>query len=260
MTMNKVKILFICLMPLVAAAQAPVSTRISSGFDIGAGFRKEQISPSISYYQLLNVTRQKLLSIGWTANFRTNYASNVDYITAPANLSRGGKTGFYALGAPLVASNLDTLRMTSASGTSFNLGIRVQVHLKYVDIGASADLLGLTLGRSRIGQYISSTGAFVAGKTAAGADSTARFVGANTSQNAKLTIANLQLLGDNSIGTLATEVYARVLLGQRFGVKVGYQWLSTEYTTSVKNVVDNNNRFRSRSGLTYVAVTIPLFR
>ncbi len=244
----------------MAAAQGPVSTRLSSGLDIGTGFRQEQISPSIAYYQLLNVTRQKLLSLGWTATLRANYASNVDYITAPANLSRGGKTGFYALGAPLIAGNLDTLRMSSASGTSLNLGIRAQIHLKYVDIGATADLLGITIGRNRIGQYISSTGSFVVGTSAAGTDSTARFTGGHVSQTAAPTIANLQLLGDNSIGTLATEVYARVLLGQRFGVKVGYQWLITEYTASVKNVVDDNNRFRSRSGLTYVAVTIPFFR
>lgn len=249
-----------CFVPLISVAQEPVSTRINSGLDIGVGFRQEQISPSISYYQLLNVTRQKLFSLGWTATLRANYASNVDYITAPANISRGGKTGFYALGAPLVAGNLDTLRMASASGTSLNLGIRAQIHLKYIDIGATADLLGITIGRNRIGSYLSSTGSFIAGKSAAGTDSTARFTGGNVSQKAAPTIANLQLLGDNSIGTLATEVYARVTINQRFAVKVGYQWLITEYTTSVRNIVDDNRRFRSRSGLTYVAVTIPFFR
>jgi hypothetical protein len=258
MTMNTLRILFICLLPLLSVAQSPVSTRLSAGVDLGAGFRPQQISPSLSYYQLLNVTRYKALSIGWTATLRTFYASNVDYITAPAELSRGGKTGFAALGAPLVASRLDTLRMSSASGTSLNFGVRAQIHLKFVDIGVSADILGITLGRNRIGQYLSSTGSFVTGKS--GVDSIGRFAGPYLNQTAKPTIANLQLLGDNSIGTLATEVYARVLLGQRFGVKVGYQWLMTEYTASVRNAVDDNNRFRSRSGLTYVAVTIPFFQ
>lgn len=259
MHMNTLRLLLICLLPLLATAQSPVSTRISSGLDLGAGFGKQQISPSLSYYQLLNITRQKFLSVGWTATFRTFYASNVDYITAPADITRGGKTGFFALGAPLIASRLDTLRMASASGTSLNLGVRAQIHLKYVDIGASADLLGITLGRNRIGRYQSSTGSFLI-SSSTGTDSTVYFNGANASQTAKPTIANLQLLGDNAIGTLATEVYARVLLGQRFGVKVGYQWLITEYTASVKNLADDNDRFRSRSGLTYVAVTIPFFR
>jgi hypothetical protein len=148
--------------------------------------------------------------------------------------------------------------MASASGTSFNLGLRAQINLKYVEIGASADILGLTLGRNRIGQYLSSTGTFATGKS--GIDSIAQFAGPYVSQTAKPTLVNFQLLGDNSIGTLATEVYARLLLGQRFGIKVGYQWLRTEYTASIRNLADDNNRFRSRSGLTYVALTIPFFR
>ncbi|NID11036.1 hypothetical protein [Fibrivirga algicola] len=257
--MNTLRILLICLLPLASMAQSPVSTRLSSGLDLGAGFRKDQVSPSLSYYQLLSVTKSKFLSVGWQTTFRTFYASNVDYITAPADLSRGGKTGFYALGAPLVPARLDTLSMSSASGTSLNLGVRAEIHLKFVDIGASADILGITIGRKRIGQYRSSTGSFI-GKTSAGVDSTQRFTGSNVNQSARPTIANLQLLGDNAIGTLATEVYARALVGQRVGIKVGYQWLTTEYTASVKNVLDDNNRFRSHSGLTYVAVTIPFFR
>lgn len=247
MTMNKLSILFICFLPLMSLAQSPVSNRLNAGVDLGAGFAKEQVSPSFTYFQLLNVTRQKFFAVGWTATLRTNYASNVDYTTAPANLTRGGR------------ANLDTLRMASASGTSLNFGVRAQIHIKFLEIGASADILGIALGKTRVGQYLSSTGKFVAGQTAAGADSLGRFTGANVSQSAKPTIANLQLLGDNSIGTLATEVYGRVLLGQRLGVKVGYQWLTTEYTTSVKNVVDGNNRFRNRAGLTYVALTFPMY-
>lgn len=252
--------LLLVLFPLATAlAQSPVSTRLSSGADIGAGFRPNQVSPSLSYYQLLNITRSRAFSLGWTATFRTFYADNVDYITAPAYLSHGGKSGLYALGTPLVPERLDTLRMASASGTSLNLGIRAQFRIKFLEIGASADILGLTLGRSRVGQYLSSSGYFVAGKTAAGADSTALFRGNNVNQSARPTIANFQLLGDNAIGTLATEVYARVMISQRFGIKAGYQWLTTEYTTTTTNIADGNNRFRGRSGLTYLAVTIPVF-
>ncbi|MEZ0486296.1 hypothetical protein [Fibrella aquatica] len=258
--MKVVPLLCICLMPLLSVAQSPVSTRLSSGVDLGAGFGKDHISPSLSYYQLLTITKTKVLSVGWTANFRTNYLSNADYITAPANLSRGGKTGFFALGAPLIPANLDTLRMSSASGTSFNLGVRAQVRIKFLEIGASADIVGITLGRRRTGQYLSSTGAYSLGTSVSGADSVQRFTGSYVNQSAKPTIANLQLLGDNSIGTLATEVYIRAIVGQRLGVKVGYQWMMTEYTTSVTNTVDDNRRFRSRSGLTYVGVTFPFFR
>ena len=195
--------------------------------------------------------------MGWMATFRTFYASDVNYLTAPAKLSRG-KTGFYALDAPLIPANLDTLTMASASGTSLNLGVRAEIHVSIFDIGASADILGITLGRTRVGKYRSSTGLFV-GTSRAGADSLHRFTGGNVNQSAKPTIANLQLLGDNSVGTLATEMYVRARVSQRCGIKAGYQWLTTEYTTSTTNTVDGNSRFRSHSGLMYVAVTIPFF-
>lgn len=69
----------------------------------------------------------------------------------------------------------------------------------------------------------------------------------------------MRLLGDNDIGTLNTEVYARVKISQRFGVKLGYQWLTTEMTMQNRDVVADNNRFRHRAGLYYVALTLPVF-
>ena len=264
-TMRKLTYLLFACLPICAIAQAPVSSRLSSGMEVGASFKSNVLSPSATYYQLLNLTQNKMLSIGWTSTFRTFYADNLDYTTAPAYLSRGGKTGFYALGAPLVPGNLDTLRMGSASGTSLNFGARIQLRFGPVELGASADILGLTLGRTRVGQYLSQNGYFNV-KAASGKDSTAFFrKGANgvdnRVQSAKPTTANLQLLGDNSLGTLATEVYAKVLINQRIGVKFGYQWVTTEYTTSVRNAgADNNNRFRNRTGgMPYVALAFPFF-
>lgn len=251
---NCLCLLFSCLLPFWSLAQSPVATRISSGIDLGAGFRSGQISPSLTYYQLLNVTKDRSFSIGWTAAFRTFYASNVDYTTAPAYLRRGGKSGFYALGAPLAPAYIDTLQMPSASATSLNLGARVQFRVSLFEIGASADLLGITLGRSRVGKYTSSSGYYLA-ETATKVEQAFPFTGDAVNQSARPTVANIQLLGDNAIGTLATEVYGRVKVSQGVGIKVGYQWLSTEYTTSVRNGADGNDRFRSRSGLTYVGLT-----
>ncbi|MBO0936907.1 hypothetical protein J2I47_10160 [Fibrella sp. HMF5335] len=262
--MHKLKFLLLTCLPFCAVAQAPVSSRLSSGIEVGASFKSNVLSPSATYYQLLNLTQNKMLSIGWTSTFRTFYADNLDYTTAPAYLSRGGKTGFYALGAPIVAANLDTLRMSSASGTSLNFGARLQLRFGPLELGASADILGLTLGLTRVGQYISQNGYYTV-KASTGRDSTAFFTkGANgvdaTRQSAKPTVANLQLLGDNSIGTLATEVYAKILINQRVGVKLGYQWITTEYTTTIRNAADDNRRFRNRTGgMPYLAVAFPFF-
>lgn len=243
----------------VAQYEGPTSSRIRSGLDVGAGFNRNVVSPSLSYYQLLNVTRSRAFSIGWTATFRTFYASNLDYITAPAELSRG-KTGFAALGAPYQANQLDTLRMASASNTSFNFGVRAQVRVGIVEIGASADVLGITLGRTRTGRYLSENGFFFRGQTPVGADTLRTiFRGEYAEQSARPSRANIQLLGDNSYGTLAAEVFARVQVSQRLAVKAGYQWLATEYIVGTVNRLDNNDRFRNRSGLTYIALTFPFF-
>jgi hypothetical protein len=235
-----------------------VRSRISSGIDLGAGFGTNQFSPSVTYYQLMNVTKSRAFSIGWTASFRPYYASDQDYITAPAELSRG-KTGFAALGAPYQLAQIDTLRLASASNTSFNFGIRAQVRVGIFEIGASADVLGLTLGKTRVGRYISSNGYFY-GKSTSDADSLIRFSGANVDQSARPSRTNLLLFGDNSYGTLATEVFVRARINQRLAVKVGYHWLTTEYRTDIVNEADKNSRFRNNSGLFYLAATFPIFQ
>ncbi len=244
-TMTTFRIVLLCLLPVLSVAQRAVSTRLKAGADLGVGFQASRISPSFIYYQLINPTRTGLFSLGYTVAFRTFYANDVDYITAPVS--------------PLVPAKLDTLRMNYASGTSLNLGIRAQINLKFIEIGASADLLGLTIGKGRVGQYISSGGSFVAGQTAKGTDSLSRFVGANINQTARPSLVNFQLPGNSTLGTVANEVYARVYVQQRIGIKLAYQWLASEYTTTVRNTVDDNNRFRSRSGLVYVGITFPFY-
>lgn len=235
-------------------AQSPVAARIRSGYDVGMAYATGNYNPSLTYYQLLTLGEHRLFSIGYTARLTPFYGDNLNFYTAPARLTRG-KTGFSALGAPLIDQNVDTVRFDYVTTTALNVGIRAQVNLGKVELGASADLLGLTLGRWRDVRYISSTGRF---RTGAG-DTTLTFQGANASQRAFPTRANVRLLGDNDRGTLATEVYARVRLNQRVGIKAGYQWLTTEVTVANRDIVANNDRFRHRVGMAYVAVTLPIF-
>ena len=240
-------------------AQSPVSARLSSGYDMGMAYSKSQYNPSITYYQLLNVGERKLFSFGWTARLGAYYGDNLNYYTAPARLTRG-KTGFSALSGPLITDNIDTIRYDYVTMTSLNVGVRAQLNLGLVEIGASADLLGLTFGKSRTGRYQSANGQMRL-YSVSGADSTtAYFQGANTFQKSHPSILNVRLLGDNDIGTLATEVYARVRVAQRLGVKLGYQWLTTETTVSNRDVIADNNRFRNRAGMAYVALTFPIFQ
>lgn len=256
--MKKLITVVVALFPFFAVAQSPVSARLSSGYDLGMAYSKNNYNPSIAYYQLINFGERKLLSIGWTARLGAFYGDNINYFTAPARLTHG-KGGINALTSPVLIDNIDTIRYDYVSMTSLNVGIRMQLNLGKVEIGASADLLGLTIGKSRTGRYQSSNGQFRL-YAASGADSTtAYYQGANTFQNSHPSRLNVRLLGDNDIGTLSTEVYARLKINQRIGVKVGYQWLTTETTVANRDIINDNNRFRNRANMAYLALTIPVF-
>ena len=252
--MQKYIVTLFTLVSIHSFAQSPVSARLSSGVDLGMAYSNSHYNPSFIYYQLINIGEQKIFSLGWTLRVGAFYGDNLNYYTAPSRLSRG-KTGFSALGAPLITNNIDTVRYDYVSMTSANVGIRAQVKLGRIELGASADLLGLTLGKSRTGRYISSTGKFM------NTDSTsAYFQGPNAFQRSRPSHINVRLLGDNDLGTLSTEVYARVHINQRIGVKLAYQWLVTETTVNNRDIIADNNRFRHRVGMPYLALTFPIFR
>lgn len=251
--MNKTLIALLTFVTIQSYAQSPVSTRLSSGYELGMAYSIDNYNPSVGYYQLINFGDRKLIALGWTARLGAFYGDNINYYTAPARLTRG-ETGFGALSAPLVNNNIDTLRFDLATMTSASLGIRLQVNLGRVEFGASADLFGLTLGRRRTARYQSSTGRFSTG------DSTsAPFQGTNAFQRARPSYLNVRLLGDNDRGTLSTEVYARYHLGQRLAIKAGYQWLTSEYTVQNRDITTDNNRFRNRAGMVYLGLTFPIF-
>lgn len=256
--MKKVLITLLLFVSIRSFSQSLVSARLSSGYDLGMAYSTGQYHPSLAYYQLINIGNRKLFALGWTARLGAFYGDNLNYYTAPARLTRG-KVSFNALGAPLTPENIDTVRYDYVTMTSLSIGIRAQINLGRVEFGASADLLGLTLGRSRIGRYISSTGKFAL-QSSLGTDSTTIYYqGNNVFQNSSPSNVNVRLLGDNDIGTLATEVYARIHLSQRIGIKLGYQWLTTETRVKNRDVIADNNRFRNRSGMAYLALTFPVF-
>lgn len=251
--MKKLLIAVCFLFSAYSFAQSPVSERLNSGVDIGIAYSTNNYHPSIAYYQLINIGEKKMFSLGWTTRLSAFYGSNLDYYTAPARLTRG-KTGFNALGTPLLVKNIDTVRYDKVSMTSLNIGIRAQINLGRIELGASADVVGLTIGKSRTGAYKSSDGQFMLNDTAR------YFQGVNASQQAKPSRFNARLLGDNNIGTLMTEVYARVHITKRVAIKAGYQWLITETTVDNRDIIADNDRFRNRVGMPYVAVTLPVFQ
>ncbi|GAB3892713.1 hypothetical protein GCM10028803_05840 [Larkinella knui] len=255
--MRKIVTLVFILISAVAFSQTPTSVRISSGLDVGAAFKKDYVVPSLTYYELLNLDANRIFSIGWTAKLNTFYGDNLNYTTAPAKLTRE-KSGFAALSAPLVPANLDTMRFDLVTATAINFGLRAQIRLGPVEIGAGADLLGVGFGKSREGRYRSSTGRFE------GADTSGKAINLSfqlhPKQYAQPQRFNARLLGDNDLGSLSTEVYVRLKVLERLGVKAGYQWITTEMRASNVNIDDDNQRFRNRASMAYVALTFPFYK
>jgi len=241
-----VAVLVFFLFYSAAFSQSPVSTRLSAGVDLGAAFDTKILSPSLTYYQLLHVDQRKVFQIGWTFKFQTFYNQNsTDYYTAPARFSRG-EAGLGSLSRAVIPANLDTLTMPRTTLTSGNFGLRVQVRLGPVELGASADILGIGVGRGRYGLY----------RASQSADSLNLHRSDQYAQPQRL---NMRLLGDNNRGFLTTEMYARLNFHRRVAAKIGYQWLTAEYRTTNK-LVDDNRRFRHRYAMPYVALTFPIFR
>jgi len=232
-------------------AQSPVSTRLASGADLGAAFATDRLSPSFTYYQLLNLDARKIFQIGWTVKFQTLYGQNMVYTTAPAKLTRE-RTGFGALSAPIIPANIDTLTFQRGRGTTnktsftaLNFGLRAQLHLGPIELGASSDLLGIGFGRGRYGLYEAS------------GDTLKLDGGPLRAQPQRI---NLRLLGDNNNGFLASDVYIRILFGRWIGTRIGYQWIVSEYRAVDERIPRPNRRFRHTQGMPYVGLTFPFFR
>jgi hypothetical protein len=64
-------------------------------------------------------------------------------------------------------------------------------------------------------------------------------------------------IGDNDHGSLNSEFYARYFFKDLWAVKIGFQYLFTEYTTNtnVQQFPELNDRFRNKSSMISIGVT-----
>lgn len=251
--MNKKILLYSSLSALLFAFSsttfAQTTARLVSYVDVAGAWNTATWSANAQYHQYLKIDRKGLFQVGWGIRGTHFRGNNLPFITALASQSRG-KTGFSALSAPLLLRNIDTLQVSAGiTSFNFNLGIQLSVFDK-VDIGVNADILGLALGGKKSGFYSSTTGYNKV-------DSLNLH---QTYQQAKPTSPNVQLLGDNAVGNLTTEIYARLHITERLGLKAGYVFNTNEYRTSNKQLVADVRRFRYRSDMFLVGVTFKVLR
>jgi len=208
----------------------PKGYKYANYFDFAAAIGENQGATAISWSHLHGIGKKKKINIGYGLRYTGFWAGSTNYITAPANLSSDEKT-------------IDTLTL----GNSSNHSINAFIHLNYkfhkkVDVGFTIDAVGFSFGGNQNGQFSSS-------------ENNGNF---ETSQLATPTSFNALLIGDNDRGQLNSEFYIRYWLSPKIGIRAGYSYLFSEYTT--QNVLTNNNdRFRHKASMGFIAISIKPF-
>jgi hypothetical protein len=216
----KKALLFLSLSILTFGAIAQSGT----SFELGGAIGSSVGSISASGFQNFGIGSKKKFYIGTGVRFTSFFGSNVNFTTAPADLTGDDK-------------NIDTLLAPSPGVNSLNLMVSLGYKVsEKLDVGFNIDAIGVSFGPTGTPSYIRN--------------------GKSTAASASPTSTNILLVGDNDKGSLNSHLFVRYKLSDHLGVKLAYQFLFNELTTTTKvqTIPSANDRFRAKSGMIYVGV------
>ncbi len=214
----------------------------SFGLSVNAG--PGSFATALSWTHNNAVGKKKRFSIGYGLRFTNFIGSDLDYITAPAKYT-SGKSSIAALFSDNIIANIDTVSFAKSQTYFLNTGIYLSYLLPYfknrLELGVNIDALGFTFGPRQNALY------------------------KNNTVTAKPTAFNLLLISDSDRGSLNSEWYVSFWVTPKLAVKVGYEFLFSEYTTDTKiqqlpNLNETNDRFRFKSSMIMLGVTYAPFR
>ena len=226
-------ITFLLLVFFSANAQKRLAKEQAAAFSLAFG--SNQFTTSLNYQYLWNIGKKKQWQIGTGARLTNNFGNKNFYITAPAKLT-SGKTGPAVFFADQIEPNIDSLLFNKTQANALNITVNFgfKINDKFT-VGFNIDAIGFSFGGRQAGTFYGNGGT----------------VGA---ANANPTTFNLLLVSDNDLGTLNSEFFALYNFNKKWGVKLGFQFLFTEYTTSTKVQTtqsgQQNDRFRNKSSVT----------
>ena len=219
-------VLFLLLGSIPAFSQS--LSRVTSGLDLGLGYKDEQWVPAAMYHQELSLSNFSWFRVTWGVRTWGYYAGRTNLIPQNNALSR------------------DTLQFgkITSNGASFLLGATIR--LWKFDIGANTDVLGFAFGVKRNGLYTKPS--LFQGE---GAEYYNKYVASGPAS-----INFLPLFLDKQNGQ--SEVFLRFWITERVGLKLGYIQGRITYATPVK--LDNGQkRFSTTYGVPYAGVSFPLY-
>jgi hypothetical protein len=218
-------ILFILTATLPGYAQT--ISRVTSGIDLGTGYKDQVWVPSVMFHQELSLNNFSWFRIGWGIRTWGYYANKTNLVPQSSQLSD------------------DTLKFgrITSNGISFLAGASIK--LWKFDIGANTDLFGFAFGTRRSGLYTKSS--LFEGE---GAEYYNKYVFSTPS------LGNvLPLVLDKQSGQ--SELFVRFWFAERIGLKAGYVHGRITYKSKVK--LDNGqNRFSATYGVPYAALSFPI--
>lgn len=237
--MKRYLLLALLLIQLPGLAQTTGDRKVKQIFAT-VGVAPDQLSLAGQYTHQWKIGKAQRFSLGWGARFTTYFASNQYYATAPAELT-SESTSPLIFFTEVIEANMDSFRIASPRVYACNLSIDMRYQLgKKLAIGFSIDAIGFSVGPKKTGTHIN---------------------GAPTGTNgARPSPFNLLLISDNDRGSLNSELYAAYPLNNKIGIKAGWQFLFTEYTTdtNVQTEPKENDRFRRKSLLFTVGIVFQL--
>ncbi|MGD1841716.1 MAG: hypothetical protein ACFB0B_12580 [Thermonemataceae bacterium] len=192
--------------------------------DFTLGVYEGGVSMALAGYRLHPVAFNGKLQLGYGLRFSNYFGSEVDYITAPADVTEGN-----LFTAPN-DDRLDTLQLGNAQTNALNAAVYVVYTLTdRWGVGFNIDLIGVSFGADQAGVF------------------TANSEGRSTTEvDASVSNFNLLLTGDYDRGSLNSELYVYYLLNDRWALRGGFTYLFSEYTTD-QTLTFDNDRFRRKS-------------
>lgn len=200
----------------------------STDLELGAGFGSDVNSFGFGINKNYLIGKKDKFIIGTGLRFTGLNGKNQTFITAPANLTSDDK-------------NIDSLTVASPKNYAMNLIINLGYKLgSKTEVGFNIDAIGLSFGPEQNVNYIRNN----------------KSVGSKASPTA----FNALLVGDNDRGSLNSHFYAKRQMNDKWGIKLAYQFLFNELTTTTKiqTVPEANDRFRLKSGMLYLGFTYKL--
>jgi hypothetical protein len=197
--------------------------KYNNNFDVAINVGGGEFASAFSWVKFHGIGKKQKFKIGYGLRLSNYFGTDKKYTTAPASLINEKK--------------IEEIMFSYAQTNSLNATINLQYSFSQkFEVGFNIDAIGLSFGGE---QNPTKLGIGVA--------------------KASPTSVNILLVGNNDIGSLNSEFYARYWISSKFAIRAGFSHFFSEYTTTTK-LAYNNDRYRIITNLGFIAFTYSPFR